>query len=72
LRLFLNWADLLGLPGRAGRHDLELLGLAETIERSGLFGAIYADRAEHYFIVPRRTVRPIDGSRRLGVISTSR
>src|SRR6516165_9684007 len=30
-----------------------LLGLAETIERQGLFGALYTDRGGHYFITPK-------------------
>jgi len=29
------------------------LGLAETIERHGLFGALYTDRGGHYFITPK-------------------
>jgi transposase len=29
------------------------LGLAETIERHGLFGAFYTDRGGHYFITPK-------------------
>jgi hypothetical protein len=30
-----------------------LLGLAETIGRHGLFGALYSDRGGHYFITPK-------------------
>jgi hypothetical protein len=30
-----------------------LLGLAETIERHGLFGSFYTDRGGHYFITPK-------------------
>ena len=29
------------------------LGVAETIERHGLFGAFYTDRGGHYFITPK-------------------
>ena len=29
------------------------LGLAETIARHGLFGALYTDRGGHYFITPK-------------------
>lgn len=36
-----------------------LLGLAETIERYGLFGALYTDRGGHYFIVPKAS-RKVD------------
>jgi hypothetical protein len=35
------------------------LGLAETIERHGLFGALYTDRGGHYFIVPKAS-RKVD------------
>jgi transposase len=36
-----------------------LLGLAETIERHGLFGAFYTDRGAHYFIIPKES-RKVD------------
>jgi Helix-turn-helix domain len=35
------------------------LGLAETIERHGLFGAFYTDRGAHYFITPKES-RKVD------------
>jgi transposase len=35
------------------------LGLAETIERHGLFGALYTDRGAHYFIIPKES-RKVD------------
>jgi hypothetical protein len=33
------------------------LGLAETIERHGLFGAFYTDRGGHYFITPKQSCK---------------
>jgi transposase len=35
------------------------LGLAETIDRHGLFGAFYTDRGAHYFIIPKES-RKVD------------
>jgi transposase len=35
------------------------LGLAETIERHGLFSALYTDRGAHYFIIPKES-RKVD------------
>ncbi|HEX8807457.1 MAG TPA: ISNCY family transposase [Xanthobacteraceae bacterium] len=35
------------------------LGLAETIERHGLFGAFYTDRGGHYFFTPKQS-RKVD------------
>jgi transposase len=35
------------------------LGLADTIDRHGLFGALYTDRGAHYFIIPKES-RKVD------------
>ena len=40
------------LVGQEGTVS-SFLGLAETIERQGLFGALYTDRGGHYFITPK-------------------
>ena len=45
--------DLLGLPGRGGRHGVELSRAGRGDRPAGLFCALYTDRGSHYFHTPK-------------------
>ena len=56
--------DLLGLPGRGGRHDVS--AFAASMRRSighGLFSSLYTDRGSHYFHRRRPAARWTRGGR---------